>query len=158
MMCLCSYSLNCCWQRMVPLYIVYSCQWASLVSQMVKNLLALQETQFPSLGWEDPPGEGNGYPLQSSCLDNSMDRGVWRATVHGSQRVRHYGATVASLFRSCQCMALTYLPCQQSLFLKYGPAVAVSLPAPALFIPGPNNSITLSAEKSFAFLQNELLI
>ena len=55
---------------MVPLYIVYSCQWASLVSQMVKNLLALQETQFPSLGWEYPPGEGNGYPLQSSCLDN----------------------------------------------------------------------------------------
>ena len=39
---------------MVPLYIVYSCQWASLVSQMVRNLLALQETQFPSLGWEDP--------------------------------------------------------------------------------------------------------
>ena len=29
------------------------------------------------------PGEGNGYPLQSSCLENSMDRGVWRATVHG---------------------------------------------------------------------------
>ena len=29
------------------------------------------------------PGEGNGYPLQSSCLENSMDRGAWRATVHG---------------------------------------------------------------------------
>ena len=26
---------------------------------------------------------GNGYPLQYSCLENSMDRGVWRATVHG---------------------------------------------------------------------------
>ena len=139
---------------MVPLYIVYSCQWASLVSQMVRNLLALQETQFPSLGWEDPPGEGNGYSLQSSCLENSMDRGGWRATVHGSQRVRHYWATVTSLFHSCQYMALTYLPWQQSLFLQYGPAVAESLPVPALFIPGPNNSITLSAEKSFAFLQN----
>lgn len=55
-------------------------------------------------------------------------------------------------------MALTYLPWQQSLFLQYGPAVAESLPVPALFIPGPNNSITLSAEKSFAFLQNEILI
>ena len=28
-------------------------------------------------------GEGNDYPLQYSCLDNSMDRGAWRATVHG---------------------------------------------------------------------------
>ena len=29
------------------------------------------------------PGEGNGNPLQSSCLKNPMDRGAWRATVHG---------------------------------------------------------------------------
>ena len=28
-------------------------------------------------------GEGNGNPLQYSCLENSMDRGTWRATVHG---------------------------------------------------------------------------
>ena len=30
-----------------------------------------------------PPGEGNGYPLQYTCLENSMDRGAWYATVHG---------------------------------------------------------------------------
>ena len=29
------------------------------------------------------PGEGNGNPLLYSCLENSMDRGVWQATVHG---------------------------------------------------------------------------
>ena len=29
------------------------------------------------------PGEGNGIPLQYSCLENSMDRGTWQATVHG---------------------------------------------------------------------------
>ena len=29
------------------------------------------------------PGEGNSYPLQYSCLENSMDRGAWQATVHG---------------------------------------------------------------------------
>ena len=29
------------------------------------------------------PGEGNGNPLQYSCLENPMDRGVWWATVHG---------------------------------------------------------------------------
>ena len=29
------------------------------------------------------PGEGNGNPLQYSCLENSLDRGAWWATVHG---------------------------------------------------------------------------
>ena len=29
------------------------------------------------------PGEGNGYPLQYSCLENSMDTGAWKATVYG---------------------------------------------------------------------------
>ena len=29
------------------------------------------------------PGEGNGNPLQYFCLENSMDRGAWQATVHG---------------------------------------------------------------------------
>ena len=36
---------------------------------------------IPGLGRS--PGEGNGNPLQYSCLENSMDRGVWQATVHG---------------------------------------------------------------------------
>ena len=34
-------------------------------------------------GWGRSPGGGNGYPLQYSCLENSMDRGSWQATVHG---------------------------------------------------------------------------
>ena len=32
------------------------------------------------------PGEGNGNPLQYSCLDNPMDRGAWSATVHGAAK------------------------------------------------------------------------
>ena len=32
------------------------------------------------------PGEGNGYPLQYSCLENPMDRGGWRATVRGGHK------------------------------------------------------------------------
>ena len=36
---------------------------------------------IPGLGRS--PGEGNGYPLQYSCLENSIDRGAWQATVHG---------------------------------------------------------------------------
>ena len=34
-------------------------------------------------------GEGNGNPFQDSCLENSMDREAWRATIHGVSRVRH---------------------------------------------------------------------
>ena len=33
--------------------------------------------------------EGNGNPLQYSCLENPMDRGAWQATVHGVARVGH---------------------------------------------------------------------
>ena len=36
---------------------------------------------IPALGRS--PGEGNGNPLHYSCLENSMDRGAWQATVHG---------------------------------------------------------------------------
>ena len=32
------------------------------------------------------PGEGNGNPLQYSCMENSMDRGAWQATVHGIKK------------------------------------------------------------------------
>ena len=34
------------------------------------------------------PGEGNGNPLQYSCLENSMDRGAWQAIVHGVTKSR----------------------------------------------------------------------
>ena len=34
-------------------------------------------------GWRKSLGEGKGYPLQDSCLETSMDRGAWQATVHG---------------------------------------------------------------------------
>ena len=58
--------------------------WASLVAQLVKNLPASAEDSrdsglIPGLGRS--PGEGNGKPLQYSCLENSMGRGTWRATV-----------------------------------------------------------------------------
>ena len=39
-----------------------------------------------SLGQEDPLGEGNGNPLQGSCLGSPMDTGTWRATVHGIEK------------------------------------------------------------------------
>ena len=56
---------------------------------MVKSLPALRETQVQSLGREDSPGEGNGNPFQYPCLEDSMDRGAWRAAVHEKQRLKH---------------------------------------------------------------------
>ena len=61
----------------------YMCWSRSLVAQTVKNLPAVQETWIQSLGQGRSPGEGNGYQLQYSCLENSMDGGAWYATVHG---------------------------------------------------------------------------
>ena len=49
--------------------------WASLVAQLVKNLPAMQETWFLSLGWEDPLEEEIATP-------SPMDRGAWQAIVH----------------------------------------------------------------------------
>ena len=46
---------------------------------------------IPGLGRS--PGEGNEYPFQYSCLENPMDRGAWRAMVHGVTRVGHNLAT-----------------------------------------------------------------
>ena len=39
-------------------------------------------------GWGRSPGEGNGNPLQYSCLKNPMDRGAWWATVQGVAKIR----------------------------------------------------------------------
>ena len=51
---------------------------------MVKNLPA-NDRRCEFDPWvEKIPGEGNGYPLQYSCLGNPMDRGAWRATVLGA--------------------------------------------------------------------------
>ena len=51
---------------------IWDCR-AYLVAQLVKNPPAMQETWVQSLGWEDSPGKGKGYPLQYSGLENSMD-------------------------------------------------------------------------------------
>ena len=40
-------------------------------------------------GLRRSPGEGNGNPLQCSCLENPMDRGVWQSMALGSQRAEH---------------------------------------------------------------------
>ena len=49
------------------------------------------------------PGERNGNPLQYSCLENSMDRGAWRTTVHGFSTAGHALATKQQ--QICVCVA-----------------------------------------------------
>ena len=71
----------------------YYYRWGTmLVAQIVKSLPEMQETQVRAPGREDPDprslGEGNGNPLQCSCLGNPTDREAWWATVHGAPKSR----------------------------------------------------------------------
>ena len=64
------------------------CSWASLVTQMVKNLSAIWETWVRSPGWEDPLKEDMATHSSILAWRISMDRGAWWATVHGLQTVK----------------------------------------------------------------------
>ena len=61
----------------------YMDTWASLVAQMVKNLLAMQKTWIRSLDWEDPLEEGTATTPGIRAWRIPTDRGAWWATVHG---------------------------------------------------------------------------
>ena len=83
-----------------------------MLTQILKNLPAVVETWvLPSPGSERFPVDGNGYKFQYSCLENSMDRGTWWATVHGVARVEHDLVTNTFIFHSnspvyLECLAL----------------------------------------------------
>ena len=53
---------------------------------VVKDPPANEEDADLILGSGRSPGEGNGNPLQYSCLENSMDRVAWHVTVHGAAK------------------------------------------------------------------------
>ena len=60
--------------------------WGFPGGASIKNLPANAEDTRDSGSvpeWERSPGGGHGNPLQSSCMEKPMDRGAWRATVHG---------------------------------------------------------------------------
>ena len=71
------------WMR--PTYMGFhgSCIRSSLVAQMVQNLPAMQETWVGSLGQEDPLEKSIAIHSSILAWRIPMDRGVWRATVHG---------------------------------------------------------------------------
>ena len=63
--------------------------WTSLVAQSDGKESLCNAGDLGSIpGLERFPGEGNGNPLQYSCLKNPMDRGPWWAAVHGLAKSR----------------------------------------------------------------------
>ena len=69
---------------------------------MVKNPLANAGNVGLIPGSGRSPGEGNGNPLQNSCVENSMDRGAWLATVHGFSKSRTRLMTNINLYQLFQ--------------------------------------------------------
>ena len=63
----------------------YTTWWLSGKESICQCRILLGST--PGLGRS--PAEGNGNPLQYSCLENPMDQGAWQGTVHSVTRVRH---------------------------------------------------------------------
>ena len=76
------------WAIKIPKYILHSFGtdffWGSDSNKPVCNAEDLGSV----LELGRLPAEGNGYPLQYSCLENPMDRGAWQATVHGITKSR----------------------------------------------------------------------
>ena len=73
------------------------------MDQMLKNLPAMQETQIRSLGRERSAGEGKGYPLQYSCLENFINTPMDRAPLHGpTPRPSQRRATVREQGSECR--------------------------------------------------------
>ena len=59
---------------------------------MVTAVMKLKDAYFLEESYDQPRqhiGEGNGNPLQYSCLENPMDRGAWWAAVHAVARLGH---------------------------------------------------------------------
>ena len=78
----------CSWIQRINVVIDTYTFWTSPVAQTLKKLPAMQEIQvWWALGWEEPPEKGNGYLLQYSCLEKSMDRRAWQATVPGCKEL-----------------------------------------------------------------------
>ena len=74
------------WLLALPLYRYISNRWGFPGGSVVKNPPDNARDVSLTRGLGRSPGEGNGNPLQYSCLGNSMDRGAWWVTVHGAAK------------------------------------------------------------------------
>ena len=70
----------------------------SVVKNLPANAGSPAEDAGSILGSGRSPGEGNGNPLQDPCLENPVDRGAWRAPVHGVAKEFHFHFHVPKSF------------------------------------------------------------
>ena len=83
---------------------------------------------IPGLG--RAPGEGNGNPLYYSCLENSMNRGAWRATVHGVtkswtrliEQLLHTHVCIEVVTLACLLLICVLFLCSCGFKLPFGPS------------------------------------
>ena len=96
---------------------------------MIKNTLAMQETQVQSLDQEDPLEKEMATHSSILALKNSMDSGAWWATVHGVARVGHDLATkppiqtfvskvISLLFNMLSRFVIAFLPGSKHLLIS----------------------------------------
>ena len=97
--------------------------WASLVAQLIKNLPTVRETWVRSLGWEDPPEEGEPYPLQYSGLENSTDY-----TVRGVAKSRTQLSDIHFIFNGRK---LFYNVVLVSKIHQHKSAIGIHMPPPS---------------------------
>ena len=107
----------------------------SLGSQRVRHDWATSLSLFPGLGRS--PGEGNGNPLQSSCLENPMGRGAWWATVPGVAKSWTWLRDFISLHFTR--FATTFLPRSKPLLLLW-----LQSPSTMILEPPTIKSVTVS--------------
>ena len=90
------------------MYYIYVCVYVYIQIHfpVVKNPPANAGGAGSIPGSGRSPGEGNDNPLQYSCLENSMDGGAWRATVHGVTK-----SQIQLSMHTCICVCV---------FIKYG--------------------------------------
>ena len=77
------------WKYVYEILVNHKLPFSSVSKESACN--AGDPGSIPGLG--KLSGEGNGNPLQYACLENPMDRGTWRAVVHGVTRIRQKLAT-----------------------------------------------------------------
>ena len=113
-----------------------------VVAQMVKNLLAVQETWVWYLGWEDPLEKGMATHSRNSCLESSLDKGVWgRYNLWGHKEVHEWATNTFTFIVSLQCVLIYSVEQSDSVTHThththtYAAAAARSLQCPTLCDP-----------------------